>query len=98
MTLASVMVSLGLDQSNDARLELTGQLAEQFDAAVIGVAAAQFSPLYFTDGEMAERLIENIIQQPERIISEIRAFSDEFGSLFGVNRETSFIAPSAPRH
>jgi nucleotide-binding universal stress UspA family protein len=58
MTLASVMVSLGLDQSNDARLELAGQLAEQFGAAVIGIAAAQFSPLYFTDGEMAERLIE----------------------------------------
>jgi nucleotide-binding universal stress UspA family protein len=58
MTLASVMVSLGLDQSNDARLELAGQLAEQFGAAVIGTAAAQFSPLYFTDGDMAERLIE----------------------------------------
>jgi nucleotide-binding universal stress UspA family protein len=58
MTLASVMVSLGLDQPNDARLELAGQLAEQFGAAVIGVAAAQFSPLYFTDGEMAQRLIE----------------------------------------
>jgi nucleotide-binding universal stress UspA family protein len=58
MTLASVMVSLGLDQPNDVRLELAGQLAEQFDAAVIGIAAAQFSPLYFTDGEMAERLIE----------------------------------------
>jgi nucleotide-binding universal stress UspA family protein len=57
MTLASIMVSLGLDQPNDARLELAGQLAEQFDAAVIGIAAAQFSPLYFTDGEMAERLI-----------------------------------------
>lgn len=57
MTLASVMVSLGLDQSNDARLELAGQLAEQFGAAVIGIAAAQFSPLYFTDGDMAERLI-----------------------------------------
>jgi hypothetical protein len=45
MTLASIMVSLGLDQPNDARLELAGQLAEQFDAAVIGIAAAQFSPL-----------------------------------------------------
>jgi len=58
MTLASVMVGLGLDQSNDARLELAGQLAEQFGAAVIGIAAAQFSPLYFADGAIAERLIE----------------------------------------
>ena len=59
MTLPTVMVSLALDQSNDARLELAGQLAEQFGAAVIGIAAAQFAaPLYFTDGEAAQSLIE----------------------------------------
>jgi len=28
--------------------------------------------------EMATRLIENIAQQPDRIISEIRSFSDDF--------------------
>jgi nucleotide-binding universal stress UspA family protein len=59
MTLATVMVSLAFDASNDARLEVAGQLAEPFDAGIVGVAAAQFSPpLYFTTGQMAQDLIE----------------------------------------
>jgi len=73
MTLASVMVSLGLDQPNDARLELAGQLAEQFEAAVIGIAAAQFSPLYFTDGDMAERLIEQGEAAIKKRLAELEA-------------------------
>ena len=32
MTYATVMVTLELDQSNEARLETAGQLAERFDA------------------------------------------------------------------
>ena len=59
MTYATVMVSLALDQSNAARLEAAGELAERFDAAIIGIAASQFSPpLYFTSGELAQDLIE----------------------------------------
>jgi len=59
MTLATVMVSLAFDQPNDARLEVAAQLAERFDAGVVGVAAAQFSPpLYFMDGEPAQDLID----------------------------------------
>jgi nucleotide-binding universal stress UspA family protein len=73
MTLASVMVSLGLDQSNDARLELAGQLAEQFGAAAIGIAAAQFSPLYFTDGEMAQRMIEQGEAAIRKRLAELEA-------------------------
>jgi nucleotide-binding universal stress UspA family protein len=59
MTLATVMVSLAFDAPNDARLEVAGQLAERFDAGIVGVAAAQFSPpLFFTTGQMAQDLIE----------------------------------------
>jgi len=59
MTLATVMVSLAFDASNEARLEVAGQLAERFEAGIVGVAAAQFSPpLYFTTGQMAQDLIE----------------------------------------
>jgi len=59
MTYATVMVCLGLDKPNDARLEVAGQLAEQFEAAIVGIAAAQFNPpLYFTDGEVAQGLID----------------------------------------
>ena len=59
MTYATVMVSLALNQPNEARLEMAGQLAERFEADLIGIAAAQFTPpLYFTDGEPAQALIE----------------------------------------
>jgi nucleotide-binding universal stress UspA family protein len=59
MTYATVMVSLALDQSNEARLEAAGQIAELFDSGIVGIAAAQFSPpLYFTSGERAEELID----------------------------------------
>ena len=59
MTIATVMVCLALDQSNQARLEIAGQLAERLGAGLIGIAAAQFAPpLYFTDGEQAQSLID----------------------------------------
>jgi nucleotide-binding universal stress UspA family protein len=59
MTFATVMVSVALDQPNDARLQVAGDLAARFDAGVIGVAAAEFTPpLYFTTGEQAQGLIE----------------------------------------
>ena len=59
MAYKTVMVSLALGQQNDARLEAAAQLAERFSARVIGVAAAEFSPpLYFTEGEPAQRLID----------------------------------------
>lgn len=59
MTYATVMVSLALDQPNEARLQVAGELAERFEAAIVGVAAAQFAPpLYFTDGTEAQALID----------------------------------------
>ncbi|WP_298879538.1 universal stress protein [uncultured Bradyrhizobium sp.] len=59
MTYATVMVSLALGQPNDARLQVAGELAERFESAIVGVAAAQFAPpLYFTDGTAAQRLID----------------------------------------
>ncbi len=76
MTIATVMVCLALDQSNQARLEIAGQLAERFGAGLVGIAAAQFAPpLYFTDGEQAQSLIE----QGEGAIKErLRALEGQF--------------------
>ncbi len=59
MTYATVMVSLALGQSNEASLAVAGDVAEKFDACVIGVAAAEFSPpLYYTSGEAAQSFID----------------------------------------
>jgi nucleotide-binding universal stress UspA family protein len=58
MTYATAMVSLAVDQPNEALLEVTGQLASQFAAKVIGIAAAVFSPpMYFLDGAASQQLI-----------------------------------------
>src|SRR5215468_5574852 len=59
MTYATAMVSLAVDQPNDALLEVTGQLAGQLSGRVIGIAAAMFSPpMYFLDGTASQRLID----------------------------------------
>ena len=51
MSYPTVMVSLTVDQSNEAVLEVAGQVAEKFDAEVIGVTAAVLrEPPYFMAG------------------------------------------------
>jgi nucleotide-binding universal stress UspA family protein len=76
MTYTTVMVGLALDRSNEARLEIAGQLAERFGAGVIGIAAAEFSPpLYFTSGEQAQNLID---QGRTRIKNRIADLEGEF--------------------
>ncbi|MBR1178637.1 universal stress protein [Bradyrhizobium sp. KB893862 SZCCT0404] len=74
MTYATVMVSLALDQPNEARLQVAGELAERFESAIIGVAAAQFAPpLYFTDGAEAQGLIEEGEASARRRLAELEA-------------------------
>jgi nucleotide-binding universal stress UspA family protein len=74
MTYATVMVSLAIDQPNEARLAIAGQIAEMFDAGMIGIAAALFSPpLYFTDGENAQMVIDQGEALIKRRLSELEA-------------------------
>jgi nucleotide-binding universal stress UspA family protein len=74
MTYATVMVSLALDQSNEACLEASGQMAERFDSAIVGIAASQFSPpLYFTSGEQAQNVIEEGRSSIKKRIGELEA-------------------------
>lgn len=59
MTYATIMVSLASDQPNERCLAIASEMVEQFDARVVGIAAAEFSPpLYFTAGEQADKMIE----------------------------------------
>lgn len=74
MTYATVMVSLVLDQPNEARLAVAGQIAERFDAGLIGIVASVFSPpLYFTTGEQAQDLIDQGQASIKRRMSELEA-------------------------
>ena len=58
MTFSTLMVHLELEHSNDARLRIAGDLAEHFDAKLIGVAAANPQPAYYADGAFAQGLVE----------------------------------------
>lgn len=74
MAYATVMVSLALDQPNEARLQVAGEVAERFDASVIGVAAAQVTPpLYFADGEPAQILIDQGEEAIRKKLVELEA-------------------------
>jgi nucleotide-binding universal stress UspA family protein len=74
MTYATVMVSLARGQPNDSRLRVAGELAERFEADIVGVAAAQFAPpLYFTDGAAAQGLIEQEEASIRRRLAELEA-------------------------
>jgi nucleotide-binding universal stress UspA family protein len=76
MTIATVMVCLALDQSNQARMEIASQLAERFGAGLVGIAAAQFAPpLYFTDGEQAQSMIE---QGEATIRARLKKLEEQF--------------------
>jgi nucleotide-binding universal stress UspA family protein len=57
MTYATAMVSLAVDQPNEALLEVTGQLAAQFSSRVIGISGAMFSPPLYFMGEAGQQLI-----------------------------------------
>lgn len=74
MTYATVMVSLALDRLNTARLQVAGELAERFEAAIVGIAAARFAPpLYFTDGAEAQRLIDQEEGSVKRRLADLEA-------------------------
>jgi hypothetical protein len=74
MTYATVMVSLALDRSNDARLEIAGQLAKRFDACVIGITAGEFSPpLYFMAGEQAQKVLDEGQAAVRKRVAEVDA-------------------------
>ena len=46
--------------------------------------------------DLAPRMLENIMQQPERVIAEMKTFSEEFEAALGISRNTSdVVMPSA---
>jgi len=58
MTFSTMMVHLDLERSNEARLRIAGDLAEQFNAKLIGIAAASLQLPFCGNGVSAEKLVE----------------------------------------
>jgi nucleotide-binding universal stress UspA family protein len=74
MDYKTVMVGLALDRRNDACLRVAGDLAERFGARIIGVAASDIRPpMYFADGDFAQKLFDEEAAAIERRLSELEA-------------------------
>jgi hypothetical protein len=58
MSYSTLMVHLELERSNDARLRIAGDLAEQFDARLIGIAACDPEPTHYAGGAFAQGLVK----------------------------------------
>jgi nucleotide-binding universal stress UspA family protein len=79
MTYTTLMVHFDLDDSNDARLRIAGDLAQRFDASVIGIAACERSaPLYFAEGTFAQELAD---REQADISNRLRAAEERFSNM-----------------
>lgn len=73
MTFSTFMVHLELELSNDARLQIAGGLAEQFDAKLIGIVACDPQPPYYADGALAHGLVEREREELKKKMAEAEA-------------------------
>lgn len=72
MDYKTVMVGLALDRPNDACLRVAGDIAERFGARIIGVAASDLRPpMYFADGDFAQKLLDEEATAIQRRLSEL---------------------------
>jgi len=71
---STLMVHLDLEHSNDARLEVAGELARQFDARLIGIAACEYSQgPYFAEGDFARQLLEQDRAKLDKRMAEMES-------------------------
>lgn len=73
MTFSTLMVHLDLERPNDARLQITGDLAEQFGAKVIGVAASDPHPPHYAEGMVARGFVEHERAEVKKRMTEAEA-------------------------
>ena len=71
MTYSTVMVHLDLDESNDARLHVAGDLAEQFDAKLIGIACCQPQPSVYAEGALAQSLVKQLEAEADEKLQKL---------------------------
>lgn len=74
MDYKTVMAGLALDRPNDACLAVAGDIAERFGARLIGVAASDIRPpLYFAEGDLAQKLLDEEAAAIRKRLSELEA-------------------------
>jgi nucleotide-binding universal stress UspA family protein len=75
MSFSTIMVHLDLAGANEAPLRIAADLAERFDARLIGTCASDIQPLYFMDGAAAQEMLE---QERKRLLQEMAAQEQRF--------------------
>lgn len=76
MSYKTIMVHLAAGASNQSRVAVAKQLAERFEARLIGIAASELSPpLYFADGEAAQKVLS---EGEDAIKSALSQLENEF--------------------
>jgi nucleotide-binding universal stress UspA family protein len=73
MSFSTLMVHVELEHSNDARLQIAGDLAEQFDAKLIGIAAANPQPPHYAGGAFAQSLVGQLRADLKERMAETEA-------------------------
>src|SRR5258705_13937069 len=73
MSYSTLMVHLELEHPNDAGLQIAGDLAEQFDAKLIGIGACDPQPPYYADGAFARGLVERERAEIKQRMAETEA-------------------------
>ena len=105
MTIRSLMVNLELGRSNTKLLALAGDLAERFDADVIGIAACQLMQSIYNDGyvsgelvDVAQRAARNKMKEAEaqfRLLIEKRLGSADWRSCVAFDGPADYVARQA---
>ena len=93
MALPDKPIALEPDQIAELNKKLSTMRHNVNNYLALVVAASE---LLKRKPDLAPRMIENIMQQPERVIAEIKAFSNDFEAALGIKRDTSDVVfPSA---
>jgi hypothetical protein len=87
MGLPDKAVALTPDRIADLNRRL-GMLRHNVNNQLALIVAA--SELIRRKPEVMDRLVENILQQPDRIIAELRSFTDDFEEALGITHEPGF--------
>jgi nucleotide-binding universal stress UspA family protein len=103
MSYSTLMVHLELEHPNDARLQIAGDLAEQFDSKVIGIAACDPQPGYYAYGAFAHGLVEQhradvkqrMIETEERFRAAVQKRAREIEWRCAMAQPTEYVACEA---
>jgi hypothetical protein len=94
MALPEKSVELSPDQVAELNKKLSEMRHNVNNYLALIVAASE---LLKRKPELAERMLGNILAQPERVIAEIRSFSDDFEATLGITRNTSDVVFPSPQ-